>query len=53
LRGLLPWGRALYMSGVVVEDVVSARWIWKMLSRDKGGWQSGVDASGRYDVKRR
>jgi hypothetical protein len=33
------------MSDVVVEDVVSAGAILETLSRDKGRWQSGVNAS--------
>jgi hypothetical protein len=38
---------------VVAEDVVSARWICRCLSRDKEAWQSGVDASGHYELWRR
>jgi hypothetical protein len=34
--------------GDVVEDVVvSVEWSRVMLSRDNGGWQSGVGASGQ------
>jgi hypothetical protein len=39
LRGVLPWSRVLYSGDVVVEGVVSAKW---MLSRDCDGWRSGV-----------
>lgn len=35
-----------------MEDVVSAKRICSLLSRDKGGWRSGVDASRHSGVWR-
>jgi hypothetical protein len=53
LRGDLPWSRVLYMGDVVVDVVVSAEWSRMMLSRDNGGWRSGVGASGHCGERRR